>query len=534
MGSKNCPETPRQKMIGMMYLVLTAMLALNVSKDILDAFVVVNDAMVETNTNFESKVNQTYALFDKAEESEPAKVAPFNKKAKEIRKIAGEMTDYITNIKYEMHAMVDKKTIDEVKTMSLHQMEGKDNYDKPSQYFIGDESKNGKAYEMHRKINEFKDQIRKIIGEPDYKIQGLETEGTFLNANKEKESWEMHNFSHIVAAASYTLLNKMIGEVKNIEFEAVNDLYTGIDAGSMKFDNVTAQVVPNSKIVFSGGAYEADIFVAAYDSRQNPTVYWKMGRDSVSQSELSSLEKIEGEQGKVMLKIPTNAVGDQKFAGMIAIQGPEGTEYRNFKGSYTVTRPSAAIAAEKMNVLYAGIPNPVSIAAPVAPERLRISWGGATATSQGAGRYDVSVPASLAGSNITINVAADIDGRNQTMGNAVFRVKRVPDPTTYLGANIQGGRQPKETILANPLVTAQMSTDFNYELRWSVVSYRITFVRNGVEDAPVTVNGPRFPEQVIGRIRSAASGTLIEITDIRIRSIAGEKNIQKPLSIRIR
>ncbi len=140
----------------------------------------------------------------------------------------------------------------------------------------------------------------------------------------------------------------------------------------------------------------------------------------------------------------------------------------------------------------------------------------------------------MAGKDITISVAADIDGKNQTMGNAVFRVKRVPEPTTYLGANIQGGRQPKETILANPLVTAQMSPDFNYELRWSVLSYRITFVRNGVEDAPITVTGPRFPEQVMGRIRSAASGTLMEITDIKIRSIAGERNIQKTLSVRIR
>ena len=94
MGSKNCPETPRQKMIGMMYLVLTAMLALNVSKDILDAFVVVNDALVETNANFETKVNQSYTMFDAAEEAEPGKVKEFNDKAKEIRAIANEMANY--------------------------------------------------------------------------------------------------------------------------------------------------------------------------------------------------------------------------------------------------------------------------------------------------------------------------------------------------------------------------------------------------------------------------------------------------------
>ena len=534
MGATNCPETPRQRMIGMMYLVLTAMLALNVSKDILNAFVVVNDAMVQTNSNFESKINQSYLLFEKAEEAEPDKVREFNNKAKQIKKITEEMRVYIENLKYEMHAKVDNITLDKAKTLPLSELSAKDNYVIPSNFFIGSEMEKGKAYEMHQKIKDFKDQIRKVIGEPDYAIRGLDTEGEFVNAEGAKETWEYHNFYHIVAAACYTLLNKMVGEVRNIEFEAVNHLYTAIDAKSMKFDNVTAQVVPNSKIVFSGDSYMADIFVAAYDSRQNPIVYWKMGRDSVGESEIASLDKIEGEQGKVVLKIPTGGAGDQKFAGMIVIKGPEGDEYRNFKGSYTVTRPTAAVAADKMNVLYAGIPNPVSIAAPVAPERLRISWGGATATSSGAGKYDVNVPNSLANKEISINVSAEIDGRTQSMGATTFRVKTVPEPTVYIGSNFQGGRIPKQSLLANPLVTARMDPDFNYQLQWSVVSYKVTFVRSGVEEPPVTVNGPRFSQAVLSSVQQAPTGTLMEITDIRIQSIAGTRNLQKTLSIRIR
>ena len=533
MGATNCPETPRQRMIGMMYLVLTAMLALNVSKDILNAFVVVNDAMEQTTNNFESKVNQSYALFDKAEESEPLKVKEFNDKAKQIKKVADEMRLYLEEVKYEMHSIVDNIAIEDARTSSLGELSNKDNYVKPSNYFIG-QAKDGKAFEMHGKINDFKEQITKIIGNPNYPIRGLNTIGPFLNAEKKEEPWEFHNFYHIVTAACYTLLNKMIGEVRNIEFEAVDHLYGAIDAGSLKFDNITAQIVPNSRVIFSGDSYEADVFVAAYDSRQNPTVYWKMGRDSVSQSEIASLDKIEGEQGKVVLKIPTGGIGDQKFAGMIVIKGPDGDEFRPFKGSYTVTKPAAAIAAEKMNVLYAGIPNPVAIAAPVAPERLRISWGGASASSLGGGRYDVTVPASMAGSDISISVSADMDGKSQNMGAAKFRVKRVPDPDIFLGSSIQGGRQAKEAILANPLIVARMPADFNYELRWDVVSYNVTFVRNGIEDAPIQVRGARFNEQITGRIRSAQAGTSIEISNIEIRSIAGSRSIKPVMTIRIR
>jgi gliding motility-associated protein GldM len=537
MGATNCPETPRQRMISMMYLVLTAMLALNVSKDILDAFVVVNEALEQTTTNFDSKVNQSYAMFDAAESAEPEKAKPYNDKAKKIRELSNGFVNYIQEIKWEMYVSVDNITLNEAKTKTLDMMEGKENYSKPSLYFMGAAESKGKAYEMHEKILEYKAKIQEVVGDTAFKIpMGLNTEGPFYNNDRQEEGWEKHNFDHTVAAACYTLLNKLIGEIRNIEFEVVNYLYGAIDAGSHKFNQVEAKVIPNSRIVFSGDSYDADIIVAAYDSRQNPTVYWQLGRDSVSESMISSLNVIDGVEGVVHLKIPTGGIGDQKFAGMIKLIGPDGKDqYHNFHSSYTVTKPSAAVAAEKMNVFYAGIPNPVSIAAPVAPEKLRISWGGATASSLGGGRYDVTIPSTLAGKEITVSVAADMgSGKTQNMGQTTFRVKSVPEPTVFLGANILGGRQPKEIILANPLVTARMSPDFNYELRWSILSYKMTFVVNGVEEPSVNITGPHFSDQVKSRIRSAAVGTLIEITDVKIQSIAGTRNIQKVLSIRVR
>ena len=115
MGAKNCPETPRQKMIGMMYLVLTAMLALNVSKDILDAFIVVNDTLEQTNTNFTSKVEQNYVLFEQALQNEGAKVKPFYNKALKVKKESDEMVAYIEQIKKELFMEVDGLKEEEVK-----------------------------------------------------------------------------------------------------------------------------------------------------------------------------------------------------------------------------------------------------------------------------------------------------------------------------------------------------------------------------------------------------------------------------------
>ena len=537
MGATNCPETPRQRMIGMMYLVLTALLALNVSKDILDAFVVVNEGLEQTVTNFSTKLYSTYDQFNKAQEAEEAKVKPYNDKAKQIRKISEDLVNYIDEVKLEMYKDVEgAKTIDEIKGKRLEDMSAKDNFDKTTTYFIGP-TDNGKAYEMHQKIEQYKKDVEKIVNDPKFKLpEGMDMTGPFYNNDHEKENWERHNFFHTVAAACYTLLNKTIGEVRNMEFEVVNYLYSAIDKESHKFSDVEAKVIPNSKIVFSGDKFEADIIVAAYDKRQNPKVYWKSGLDTAREDMKNSLTLVDGQQGIVHLTIPTSAVGSQKFAGLIELVGPDGKPlYYGFKSNYTVTRPSAAVAAEKMNVFYVAIPNPVTIAAPVAPEQLRINWGGATGTPEpgGGGRYNVTVPSSLR--EVTITVSAELErGRVQNLGSTTFRVKQVPQPKVYIGGTIEGGKQPKDLILANPLLLAKMSPDFNYELRWQVLSYRVTFTRNGVEDPPIAVTGHQFSQQVVDKIRNAAAGTTVEFTDIKISSLAGTKTYESPLMVRIR
>jgi len=541
MGSKNCPETPRQKMIGMMYLVLTALLALNVSKEILNAFITVNDAMVKTNTNFEGKIGDTYEKFRKAAEASPDKIEPYYKRALQIQTLSNELVGYMENVKNELFSKVDGVPIDEVKKqgLTLTQLSSKDNYDKATNYFL---IKEQKAYEMMKKFNEYKKNLVKTVADTGFTMEhgiitsNLQVDGKYKGEkDKIEKDWAVYNFEGTVAAACFTLLNKMIGEIRNVEFETVDYIFKSVDAGYSKFDVISAKVIPYSRMVFAGDAYEADVIVAAYDSKQNPTGYLGQGRDTVIEEQAGSCALIEGHEGVVKLKIPTSNVGDQKFAGLIKIKGPDGLDkFFGFKSSYTVTKPAAAVAAEKMNVFYAGIPNPVAIAAPVAPEKLRINWGGASARQTAPGKFDVDVPTTLAGREITIDVSAEIDKKTTSMGKTIFRVKTVPEPTIYIGGNITGGKQAKDAIMANPFVSARMSPDFNYELKWTIVSYKVTFVKNGVEEAPISINGPQFGPQVSGKIQSASTGTIVEFSDIVINSIAGRRPIQKVLSIRIR
>lgn len=528
MGAKNCPETPRQKMIGMMYLVLTAMLALNVSKDILSAFATVNGTLEETNANFTSKIDETYAVFAALQEKQP-KAKPYYEKALQAKKIFADNVKYMEDLKLDFFCYVDGKKPADVKGKTLAEMDAKDNFDKPGTYFIT----NKKANEMKARFKKMKKDVETLVGDG-FKLKGLDVDAKFKD-HDETVSWENHNFEHVVAAGVYTLLNNMVGEIKNMEYETVKHLIDQIDAGSFKFDNVTAKVIPNSRIVFSGDAFEADIIVAASDSRQALEVYWGGGRTQASKDDIPNLKKEVSDSGGVVhLRIPTGGIGDQKFAGVIKVQGPDSATYYDFAETYTVTKPTAAVAAEKMNVFYAGIPNPVTISAPVAAEKLRINWGGASATSLGGGRYDVQVPQSMSGKPITITISADMGGgKSQAMGKTEFRVKPVPEPTATIGAGITSGRQAKDVLLANPMIVAQMSKDFNYELRWNVLSYKVTFVKNNVEEAPIIVRGNRFPDNVVSKIRSASSGTQMEISDIKVQSIAGARTL-KTILVRIK
>ncbi|MBO7493239.1 MAG: gliding motility protein GldM [Bacteroidales bacterium] len=542
MGATNCPETPRQKMIQMMYLVYTAMLALNVSANILDAFVVVDDTLV-TSTNIAANQNANdYQWFIGQKTILGAKVDEAYGKAQILKKESNAMVKYIEKMRNDLIFTVDgdslvEKEVDgkKVKTIkSVGDIVKKDNFDIPTDFMIN----KGNAKKLKAEIKKYKANVLKLAKKEDQKrleeAMGLNVDATYLSNDKEKQDWETHNFEHIITAASATLLNKMIGEVKNAESVMLNYLKASISADDFKFDNVSGRSIPKSQMVFSGDSYEADIIVAAYDSKSTPEVYYKMGVDTLTEDGLGGATKLEGENGLVKLKIGTGGTGEQKYAGLIKIMDPNGQpKYYGFKDKYTVLTPSATIAADKMNVLYAGIANPVSVSGPVAPDKLSVSFPGCSASSQGGGKFNVSVPASLIGKTVTATVAAKVGESSKTMGSTTFRVKRVPDPRAVLGANIRGGKRAKAEILANPVIRATMGDDFVYDLKWSVNSYRVILVVKGMEEPAIVCQGGALSEKAKAAIQKASANTVIYFSDIKVSSEAGPRTLDE-FSVRVR
>jgi len=543
MGATNCPETPRQKMIQMMYLVYTAMLALNVSADILNAFVVVDDTLQTSTRNATSQNNNDYNWFEQQKLLlGEAKIHDAYTNAKQLRKETNEMVKYIEKLKKDLIMYVDGDTIAETKTpdgkkimapTTVATMKAKENFDKPTDYMIN----KGHAKELKQKIKAFKSNILKLAKPADRerlsKAFGLDVDAKFKKDGFE-QTWEEHNFEHIIAAAAVTLLNKEVGEVRNAESLMLNYLKASISADDFKFDHVEGRAIPKSQMVFSGDSYEADIIVAAYDTKSTPEVYYKMGADTLTEAGLAGATKLEGENGVVKLKLGTGGIGDQRYAGLIKVKAPNGEDkYYGFADKYTVLKPSATIAADKMNVLYAGIANPVSVSGPVDPGKLSISFPGCNVSSLGAGKYNVSVPASMIGKTVNATVSARVGDGTKNMGATTFRVKKVPNPRAVLGAGIRGGKHAKGELMANPVIRATMGEDFVYDLKWSVTSFRVIFVSKGMEDPAMACQGGALSEAVKAKLQKAPANTVIYFTDIKASSEAGARTLDE-FSVRIR
>lgn len=193
--------------------------------------------------------------------------------------------------------------------------------------------------------------------------------------------------------------------------------------------------------------------------------------------------------------------------------------------SSNVVAPS--IAADKMYVLYAGLINPVSVSSIPDEDQLTVDFPGCQVTGSGANRV-VLPPTHLIGQTVLATVSASNGTCNQS-----FRIKRVPDPTAYIGGNIWGGKHSKNELLSRPYLIAYMAEDFAYDVKWTVNSFRLTVISKGIEGAPTVCSGGEFDGSVIDAINNSGTGTVLVFSDIKVSSVVGERTL-RDITIRIK
>lgn len=524
-------ETPRQKMIGMMYLVLTALLALNISKEVLNAFVTIEEGLNTTNVNFDGKNGILYQKFDKAMADNKTKTKPWYDKAKQAQKLSKDLCDYINSLRGEVISSVQKDVaVPQSDTLQLRYIDSKDSYDGPTHILIGDnpEAATGKSVELKKRIEEFKKSMAALVPEKErggLKL-GLSTEDVYSLEEHTKITWENNLFYHIPLAAVLSNMAKLKNDVKNAESDVVSALLKSIDANDFKFDAIEAKVVAPTSYIMQGEKYVADIFVSAHSSTQNPEVL--IGNiDTTNKTQ----PKIVGTGTPVTVidgvgkyEVATGSEGLQQYSGVINVKAPDGSiKAYPFSGEYMVARPSMAVSPTKMNVFYIGVENPVDISvAGAAPTDVvaTISGGGGSIINKGQGHYIVKV---TSGNECSVNVSIKTKTGSKSMGSMKFRVKRVPSPNASYAGVVGDGKVSKGELMNAGGVIPKLE-DFVFDLKFPVVSWNMSLYVNGAY-ADYTANGASTTGEMKGLLQKMKPGQKVLIENVRVQAPDGVRKI---------
>jgi len=528
---------PRQKMIGMMYLVLTALLAMNMSKEVLNTFVTVNDGLENTNHNFKTKNADAYKEFSESYSENPTKTGPFYNKAQEIKKIAEEVVKYIDGIKVEIIAGIEPtitkenaigvNELGEDTIVNLKYVQVKDNYAFSTNLLVGGDPVNPKtgalsALELKGRLEEFRDKAKTLVKEDGAIYKALDETFVFeesKNASGVIENWPSYNFHGVPAVATITLLTKMQTDIRNSESDVVKYLYSQVDAASYKFTGLDAAVIPESNYIIRGDSFKAQVFLAAFDTTMKPIITLGTTYDSLTHSVGGDTVGVKLVRGKGYVSIPTNALGMKTYKGDIAFLGPTGEiEHYPYSFAYEVAAPSTTISATAMNVFYIGVPNPVDIAASgVAKDKVSASITNGSISKSGEG-WVVNVKKQ---GNATINVSAEVDGSRKTMGSMEFRVKRIPTPIAEIGGK-SSGAIPKMKLAGTAGIIAKME-NFEFDVRVVVSGFKFVYTQANGLSKEVPVKGPRFNSKMKKILRGIKPGSRVTFEDIKATMPDGEQ-----------
>lgn len=530
-------ESPRQKMIGMMYLVLTALLAMNVSKDILNAFVIINEGLQVTNQNFMAKNEFTYAQFEKAKANDPAKVTDFYNKAMRAKGLSDEIYLHIEELKkYLIAVTAGKAGIEEVEDDSLFNLrnvDSKDNYDIPTLWLVGSDPQAPKeaewsALELKSKIENFKSEMLYLFDNEEERAAlqlGLATEGDFGKEDGVPQTWVTANFYHLPLAAVVTNLSKMQADIRNAEADIIKALYRNISADDFKFDTLAAKVIPRSTYVIQGDSFIAEVIVAAFSTTQPPRMRLvKQFSDSNDMpiydkfEDLDSSTNISLVNGAARYAVAATSEGVQEWGGVIQIKGPDG-KYRSFmvpKQTYTVAKPALVVSPTAMNVFYRGLENPVEVSVPGVPtDKLEIAISNASKSGSN-GNFMVK-PGN--GQTCEVSVSAEINGKKQNFGKKEFRVKNVPDPKPFFGGATGSDNIQMKDFLAAGGVIAKME-NFEFDLRFEIVSYVVSATIKG-KVVEAACSGPALSPDAKKIRAEMKSGQKIYIEKIKAKGPDG-------------
>ncbi len=540
MSAKNCPETARQKMINMMYLVLTAMLALNVSAETLYAFKLIDGSLMQTFYSSKRKNESIVRDLGTAAEVNPEKAQEWYDIAKDLQIKSVEMVQYINEVKEELATGAKAEPKEEgpyleefpiVVTNSGDSLvlKAQDDLNITPEVMLT----KGRGKELQSSIEEYKSYLISIIEKYSHRNSNkmIENINESINvsdpqkikgqAGENYRTWVQQNFESTPVVASITMLSKYQNDVMNAESEVLRFLFNQIDASSFKFTGLKARVIPKSKLLFEGQEFEAKIFLSAEDSTQELEVFMSNG------------QKLKLNNDGDAIYTATGLKADEyERSGYIEYTIPESDEKGRapFNFDFKVVESAITVAPTKMNVLYKGLDNPISISvAGVSSDNIIPEFSNGTIEESGNGDW-IAKPKNLDhnGSQSKVMVYAMFENEKRLMGEMPFRVKKVPDPIATIGEK-SSGVISKENLTAQTGVFAELA-DFDFDLNFIVTGFDIAVASSGGLTQTLTSNSYRFTSEQLRLLRTLNTGSKISIENIKARIDGDPNDPTRPLN----
>ncbi len=518
-GNNVARMSPRQRMINLMYIVLTAMLALNVSSDVLNGFSQVQDGIHRTNLNMSARNEVQFRYLEDIYSRNPAKAGVWYNRGVELRKRSESLYNEIETLKNAIARAADGENAD------YHDIKNNDDLEAASVTMLNPATNRGRK--LRGDIESFRGYVTGLIADSAKKASVVEMLSTKV-VNRPGEVgptvWEQKMFENMPAVAAVTMLTKLQNDIRQAESEALSSLITNVDIGDVRVNELNAYVIPNSNMIIRGGKYSANIVLAAIDTTQRPVVYINGSR----------LNNPDG-----LYEFVPGSTGTHDFSGYIEVARGDGSvDKRPFKSSYTVIEPMATISPTMMNVLYAGIANPISISVPGVPMNA-VSATMTNGTLTRNGDLWVAHPGKV-GTESVISVTAQMDGRSMNVGSMTFRVRKLPDPTVYLPVKDGAGntvhykgspkRISKAALMSAEGLGAAIDDDI-LNVSYTVVSFSTVMFDQMGNAIPEVSDGSRFSSRQKEQFKRLKPGKTFFISDVKAKGPDGITREISPMQV---
>lgn len=525
------PKEPRQKMINMMYLVLTALLALNVSSEIINAFETVNNSITTSNQIISDKNKLTYESLEakKKDKQTETKALIWAPKAEAAKALAASMYTDIENLKSQLKEYAGSHEEHGEQKMNA------DKLDASTRLM----EKEKKGEELYAKIAEFK---KKLIGvlnpndpafadNPATKAAVAKAVADFekslpidltvpasTSGNKYENNangWSMSNFHMTPAIAAMTILNKLQNDVRNSESQVIDFCHQQIGAVKVVYDQFEAIAQANRTYAMPGDPIEITAGIGAFSESAKPTI-------------TIAGKAMPLERGKAIYKTTASGSGTQRIPVRIQYTTPDGEVKEKIETvEYTIGTPSgASVFLQKMNVLYIGVDNPMTISGgSVGAEKVRVSFSNGEISRSGGDNY-IARPKTPGMADITVNA----DGKPYKFP---MRVKYLPNPAGFLGSKKSGNISAAEFKAIGGIVAKLEDSDF--EAAYKVVSYRF-----GAQGGPISVyaeavnNGNRWSGQAAALVARTGPGSVVFFDNITVVGPDGKQRDIGSMSFKLK